>query len=78
MLKLTCNRCKQEVVVNPHLYDASIFVKEEPRYQTHSFNATVRSEAMCPHCGNHMYNFHKCPISTSDIVELALRREVHV
>lgn len=78
MLKLTCDRCKQEVVVNPHLYDASIVVTDEPLYQTRGYTASVRSETICPHCGHHMYNYHKCPITTSDIIDLALRREVHV
>lgn len=78
MLKLTCDRCKEEVVVNPHLYDADITREDEPLYQTRCFTARVRSEAICPYCGQHLYNYHKCPISTSDIVDLALRREVYV
>ena len=78
MLKLTCDRCKQEVIVNPHFYDADITKTGEPLYQTRSFTAVVRSESICPHCGHHLDNYHKCPISTSDIIDLALRREQHV
>ena len=77
MLKITCDRCKEEVVINPHLYDATIRIEDEPIYQTRSYVAVVRSEAICPRCGNHLYNYHKCPVSTSDIIDLALRREIH-
>ena len=78
MLRLTCDHCKEEVVVNPHLYDATITVEEEPLYLERGYTARVRSETICPHCGHHMYNYHTCHISTSDIIDLALRREVHV
>jgi hypothetical protein len=78
MLKITCNRCKEEVIVNPHFHDAYITITDEPIYQTRSFAAVVRSETICPHCGHHLSNYHKCPVSTSDIIDLALRREIHV
>lgn len=78
MLRLTCKNCKEEVVVNPHLYDTTILVEEDPMHMRRGYTARVRSETICPRCGNHMYNYHTCPISTSDIVDLALRREVHV
>ena len=78
MLKLTCQNCKEEVVVNPRLYDAMITVAEDPLCLERGYTARVRSETICPRCGNHMYGYHKCHISTSDVVELALRREVHV
>ena len=78
MLKLPCDRCRQEVIVNPHLYDVTITVEEDPLNLERGYTARVRSEAICPHCGNHMYNYHKCPITTSDVIDLALRREVQV
>ena len=78
MLRLTCSNCKNEVIVAPHLYDAMITVEEDPLNLERGYTARVRSEAICPHCGYHMYNHHTCPISSSDVVDLALRREVHV
>lgn len=78
MLKLTCKNCKEEVVINPHLYDAIITVEEDPLRLEREYTARVRSETICPRCGHHMYDYHTCPISTSDIIDLALRREVHV
>jgi hypothetical protein len=77
MLKITCDECKQEVVINPHYYDAKITMTDEPIYQTRSFTAVVRSESICPKCGCHLYKYHECPISTSNIIDLALRREIH-
>ena len=75
MLVLTCNNCKNEVVVNPHLYDAEILIEKDPLRFAPEYRARVRSEVICPDCGHHLYNIHSCPVSTSDIIELALRRE---
>lgn len=78
MLKLTCKNCKEEVVVNPHIYDATILVEEDPMRMNRGYTARVRSQTICPRCGYNMYGYHICPISTGDIIDLALRREVHV
>ena len=75
MLVLTCLGCKNEVVVNPHLYEAEIlFTKDHLTFRP-EYTARVRSEVICPDCGQHLYNIHSCPIRTSDIIELAVRRE---
>ena len=78
MLRLTCKNCKQEVIINPHLYDAMITIEEDPVHLKREYVAKVRSETICPSCGHHIYNYHNCPISTSDIIDFALRREVRV
>ena len=78
MLVLTCKKCKNEVTVNPHLYEAEILFEKDPVRFTSVYMARVRSEVICPDCGCHLYNIHSCPIRTSDIIELALRRERQV
>ena len=78
MLKLTCRNCKEEVISNPHLYDVKITTEEGPMRLECVYTARVRSEAICPRCGHHIHDYHTCPISTSDIIDLALRREHHV
>lgn len=78
MLVLTCKNCNKEVTVNPHLYDAEIRLGKDHLSFESGYEAKVRSEAICPNCGNHIYNFHSCEIYTSDIIQLALRRERQV
>ena len=78
MLVMTCVSCKSEVTVNPHLYDAEILLKKDHLSLECGYTAKVRSEAICPNCGNHIYHYHSCPVYASDIIELALRRERQV
>ena len=78
MLVLTCNNCKNEVTINPHLYDAEILLQDDPLNFERGYMAKVRSETICPDCGYHIYNYHSCPVYTSDIIELALRREKQI
>ena len=78
MLKLTCHMCKNEIVVNPYLYAPIIKVEEDPSLYRRTYLATVTGDYVCPSCGATTTELFECPISTSDIVDLALRREVHV
>lgn len=78
MLKLTCRMCKNENVVNPYFYAPIIKVEEDPSLCRRTYLATVTGEYVCPSCGAITTELFECPISTSDITDLALRREVHV
>ena len=78
MLKLTCRMCKNEIVVNPYFYAPMIKVEEDPSLCRRTYTATVTGDYVCPSCGATTTELFNCPISTSDIVDLALRREVHV
>jgi hypothetical protein len=78
MLKLTCHMCKNEIVVNPYFHAPMIQVVEDPSLCRRTYTATVAGDYVCPNCGAATTESFKCPISTSDIANLALRREVHV
>ena len=78
MLKLTCHNCKNEIVVNPYFYAAMIKVEDDPSICRRGYVAMVTGDYVCPSCGATTTELFQCPITTSDIVELALRREVHV
>jgi hypothetical protein len=78
MLRLTCLNCKNDVVVNPYLYEPRIITSEEFLTHERTYTAKVRGEATCPTCGNHIYETFTCPIYTKDIIDIALRRETHV
>ena len=78
MLKLTCHMCKNENVVNPYLHAPIIRVEDDPILLRRTYTAEVKGDYVCPSCGATTTEVFKCPISMSDIEELALRREVHV
>ena len=78
MLKLTCHMCKNEIVVSPYFHAPMIRVAEDPSLCRRTYTAEVAGDYVCPSCGATTTELFECPISTSDIVDLALRREVHV
>jgi hypothetical protein len=74
MLKITCNKCKQEVTVPLYFYDIRILTEEEPIYHTKSYIASAIGKAICPCCGDEIYEHCRNPIYNDDIVALATRR----
>lgn len=74
MLKITCNKCKQEVTVPLYFYDIRILTEEEPMYHNKTYVASAIGKAICPCCGNEIYEHCSNPIFNDDIVELATRR----
>lgn len=78
MLKLTCGICKNEIVVNPYFYAPKIKVEEDPSLCRRIYVATVAGEYFCPSCGATTNQIFECLISTSDIIDLALRQEEHI
>lgn len=78
MLKITCQCCKNEIIINPYLYAQKIIVEENPLLCQRTYAARVTGDYVCPSCGAQTTEKFECPISISDIIDLALRREVHV
>lgn len=74
MLKITCNKCKQEVTVPLYFFDIRILTEEEPMYRTKSYVASAIGKAICPCCGNEIREHCRNPIFDDDIVALATRR----
>lgn len=74
MLKITCNKCKQEVTVPLYFYDIRILTEEEPMYRNKTYVASAIGKAICPCCGNEIYERCNNPIYNDDIVALATRR----
>lgn len=77
MLKITCNKCKQEVTVPLYFYDIRILTRDEPMYRDKEYVASATGKAICPCCGNEIYEHCNNPIFNDDIVELATRRYSH-
>lgn len=77
MLKITCNKCKQEVTVPLYFYDIRILTEEEPTYRNKSYIASAIGKAICPCCGDEIYEHCRNPIYNDDIVALATRRYSH-
>ena len=77
MLKITCDHCKQESVVNMYFFDPIIKIEDSIGF-TKIHSARISGRTTCPNCGYDILKHFSCPISYSDIVDLALRREVHI
>lgn len=74
MIKVTCNRCKEEVVVPLYFYDIRILTEDEPMYHNKEYVASAMGKAICPQCGNEIREHCRCPIFNDDIIDLATRR----
>lgn len=74
MIKVTCNKCKEEVAVPLYFYDIRILTEEGPMYRNEGYVASAIGKAICPCCGNEIREHCRCPIYNEDIVELATRR----
>ena len=78
MLRLTCSNCNNEVVVSPYFHRSTIITEEDPSQCWRTYIAKVDGNFVCPQCGMMKTQTFQCPILTSDVIDLALRREVHV
>ena len=78
MLKITCQSCKDEIIINPYLHAQKIIVEENPLLCQRTYTARVTGDYVCPCCGAQTTEKFECPISRSDIIDLALRKEIHV
>jgi hypothetical protein len=74
MIKVTCNRCKEEVVVPLYFYDVRILVEDNPMNMHREYTASAMGKAICPCCGNEIREHCRSPIFDSDIKDLATRR----
>ena len=77
MIKVTCNRCKEEVVVPLYFYDVRIVVEDNPVNMQREYTASALGKAICPQCGNEIREHCRCPIFDDDIIKLATRRYGH-
>ena len=78
MLKLTCDTCREEITVNMHLSNPTINYQREGFNDRIAYIARARGRAICPCCGAEINKRFESEISPSDVIELAMRREVHV
>lgn len=77
MIKVTCNRCKNEVTVPLYFYDVRIIVEDEPIYRNKNYVASAIGKAICPCCGNEICERCHNTIYNDDIIALATRRYSH-
>lgn len=77
MLKITCNKCKQEVTVPLYFYDIRILTEKEPMYRDKEYIASAMGKAICPCCGNEIREQCSKPICEDEIIELATKRYSH-
>ena len=78
MLKIDCDTCKEEVIVNMHMSQATINFQRDGFNDRILWTARVKGRAICPRCGAEIDKRFESEIYPSDIIDLALRRERHV
>ena len=78
MLKIDCDICKEEVVVNMYLSQPTINFHRDGFNDRISWSARVIGRAICPKCGAEIEKRFESDIYPSDVIDLALRREVQV
>ena len=74
IIKVTCNKCKEEVFVPLYFYDVRILVEEDPASMRREYTASAIGKAICPCCGNEIREHCHNPIFDDDIKDLATRR----
>ena len=78
MLKIECDVCHAEVVVNMHISHPIINFQRDGFSDRICYTARAKGRAICPECGAEIIKQFESEIYPSDVVDLALRREVQV
>ena len=76
MLKIDCDICHEEVIVNMHISNPAISFQNDGFNNKISYIARAKGRAICPKCGVEIVKQFKSEIDPSDVIDLALRREV--
>ena len=78
MLKITCDTCRETAVVNMHISHPTINFSRDDFNDRLSYSAKAKGRAICPKCGAEIIKHFESEITASDVIDLALRREIHV
>ena len=78
MLKITCDTCQENVVVNMHIANPRINYHRDGLHGRIAYEACAKGRAICPRCGADITKDFSSEITASDVIEMALRREIHV
>ncbi len=73
-MRVTCNRCREEVEVVFYFYEQRITSEHFLPTDTTEFRATSLAKAICPCCGAEIKERFSSLISSMDIVRLAIRK----
>ena len=78
IIKLDCEKCHENIAVNLYLSGPEIKVHEEPTKLIRTYTARARGRALCPRCGVTIDKIFSTRVYDSDILDLALRKEIKV
>ena len=78
MLKVKCNICHEEVLTSMYISDPKINTIHDAIHNTTTYIAQARGRAICPNCGVTIEKLFECDIYPSDVIDLALRREIQI
>lgn len=78
MLKIDCDVCHAEVIVNMHISNPAIKFQRDGLNDRVCYTAKAEGRAICPKCGAEIIKQFESEIYPSDVINLALRGERHV
>ena len=78
MLKINCDICDEEVVVNMYMSQPTIKSNCDVFNDRITWTARAQGRAICPNCGAEIVKQFASDIYPSDVIALALRGERHV
>lgn len=78
MLRITCEACQTEVMVNMHISNPAINFQRDGFHNKISYTARAKGRAVCPKCGEIIEKQFESEIYPSDVIDLALRREQQI
>lgn len=78
MVQLECEKCREKIAVNLYLSGPEIKVHEEPAKLVRTYTARARGRTLCPRCGVTIDKIFSSRIYESDILDLALRKEIKI
>ena len=73
-ISINCINCKEEFIIEPYFYNASITTRRDTLLGKNYHVARVFAKAVCPYCGETNTPVCECDIYERDIVDLAIRR----
>ena len=78
MLQINCDVCREEVIVNMHISNSGIVFHRDGFDDKISYIARAKGRAICPKCGREIIKYFESEIYSSDVIDLALRKEQQV
>jgi hypothetical protein len=72
-----CKQCRSEVEVPMYFYDSQIISTTFFPGDRVSYDAVTKGKAICPICGYEINEYFRSPLTSREIVTLAVGKEIN-